>query len=100
MQSEHLGAPGAIPETRTELRAWIRNHPEIVATLRGPLVEAIDALFDRHERLWEESKREAIQALSVGFADRIAKINAELAAKDATVSSISRYFEALVSDLT
>ncbi len=57
-------------------------------------------MFSRHERLWQESKHEAIQALSSGFADKMARIKNELSAKDATVSSISRYFEQLVADLT
>jgi diguanylate cyclase (GGDEF)-like protein len=38
--------------------------------------------------------------LSAGFADKMAHVRTELSAKDATVSSISRYFEALVNDLT
>jgi diguanylate cyclase (GGDEF)-like protein len=100
MRPEQSAAPGASPETRNELRAWIRSHAQIPPALRGPLLDAIDAVFDRHEHLWEESKREAIHALSVGFSDKIARVNAELAAKDATVSSISMYFERLVSDLT
>jgi diguanylate cyclase (GGDEF)-like protein len=54
----------------------------------------------RHERLWQESKREAIQALSAGFAEKMARVKTELRAKDTTVSSISRYFEKLVADLT
>ena len=57
-------------------------------------------VFSRHERLWQESKHEAVQALSSGFADKMARVKHELSAKDATVSSISRYFEQLVADLT
>ena len=57
-------------------------------------------MFTRHERLWQESKQEAIQALSAGFAEKMARVTHELQAKDATVSSISRYFEQLVADLT
>ena len=68
--------------------------------LETALLAAIDAVFTRHERLWQESKHEAIQALSAGFADKMARVKTELSAKDATVSSISRYFEALVADLT
>jgi GGDEF domain-containing protein len=68
--------------------------------LEQTLVGAIDAVFTRHERLWQESKQEAIQALSAGFADKMATVKTELSAKDATVSSISRYFEGLVADLT
>jgi diguanylate cyclase (GGDEF)-like protein len=57
-------------------------------------------VFTRHERLWQESKDEAIRALSAGFAEKMARVKTELTAKDATVNSISRYFEALVADLT
>jgi GGDEF domain-containing protein len=63
-------------------------------------MEAIDSVLVRQERLWQESKREAVQALSAGFADKMAHLNHELSAKDATVSSISHYFEKLVADLT
>src|SRR5205823_2853202 len=41
-----------------------------------------------------------IQALSAGFADKMTRLKNELSTRDATVSSISRYFEALVADLT
>src|SRR5260221_9296594 len=90
----------AQPQTRTELQAWVREHLALTSTLEASLLTAIDAVFTRHERLWQESKQEAIQALSAGFADKMAHVQTELSAKDATVSSISRYFEALVADLT
>jgi len=64
------------------------------------LFAVMDAVFLRQERLWRESKEEAIQALSAGFADKIAHFKHDLLEKDATVSSISRYFEKLVADLT
>jgi len=88
------------PQTRSELQAWIRDHLRLASTLEAELIAAIDAVFTRHERLWQESKQEAIQALSSGFADKMARVKTELSARDATVSSISRYFEALVADLT
>jgi diguanylate cyclase (GGDEF)-like protein len=50
--------------------------------------------------LWQRSKEEALQAMSVGFADRMRRMREELAARETTVSSITRYFEALVADLT
>jgi diguanylate cyclase (GGDEF)-like protein len=78
----------------------VRDHLTLPAPLETSLLSAIDAVFTRHERLWQESKHEAIQALSAGFADKMARVQTELSAKDATVSSISRYFEALVADLT
>jgi GGDEF domain-containing protein len=88
------------PQTRSELQAWVRTHLTLPAAVEASLLTAIDAVFTRHERLWQESKQEAIQALSSGFADKMAHVQTELSAKDATVSSISRYFEALVADLT
>src|SRR5213082_1284697 len=70
-------------------------------SVHGQIVRAGDPQPQtRHERLWQESKHDAIQALSAGFADKMAHVQTELSAKDATVSSISRYFEALVADLT
>ena len=88
------------PQTRNELQAWVHQQLTLAPSLETSLITAIDAVFTRHERLWQESKQEAIQALSAGFADKMAHVQTELSAKDATVSSISRYFEALVADLT
>ena len=79
---------------------WIRHFLSLPSELETALISAIDAVFTRHERLWQESKQEAIQALAAGFADKMARVQDELNAKDATVSSISRYFEQLVADLT
>src|SRR5260221_9647518 len=88
------------PQTRNELQAWVRDRLRLPVALESSLLTAIDAVFMRHERLWQESKHDAIQALSAGFADKMAHLQTELSAKDATVSSISCYFEALVADLT
>src|SRR4029077_4591073 len=100
MRSDKLTTAGPQPQTRNELQAWIHDRLTLEPALETSLVTAIDAVFTRHERLWQESKQEAIQALSAGFADKMAHVQTELSAKDATVSSISRYFEALVADLT
>jgi diguanylate cyclase (GGDEF)-like protein len=100
MSSEQLPAPNPPPETRTELQAWVRRELRLSATLEAALLAAIDSVFSRHERLWQDSKQEAIQALSIGFTDKMARVKHELSARDATVSSISRYFEQLVADLT
>src|SRR6476469_3862350 len=80
------------PQTRNELQAWVRDRLSLEPSLETALINAIDTVFTRHERLWQESKQEAIQALSAGFADKMAHVQTELSAKDATVSSISRYF--------
>jgi PleD family two-component response regulator len=89
-----------LPQTRSELQGWVREHLRLPVTVEAALIAAIDAVFTRHERLWQESKQEAIRALSAGFADKMTRAKHELSAKDATVSSISRYFEQLVADLT
>src|SRR5262245_44657793 len=100
MRPDSLAQSEPQPQTRTELQSWIRSRLGLSAGLESALRSAIDVVFSRHERLWQDSKNEAIQALSSGFADKMARIKNELSAKDATVSSISRYFEQLVADLT
>ncbi|MFN7983164.1 MAG: GGDEF domain-containing protein [Vicinamibacterales bacterium] len=89
-----------LPQTRSELYTWIHNHFDLTPDAEAALSAAIEAVFTRHERLWQQSKNDAIQALSAGFADKMARVTHELQAKDATVISISRYFEGLVADLT
>jgi diguanylate cyclase (GGDEF)-like protein len=91
---------GPAPQTRNELQNWVREQLRLSAQLEQALLHAIDTVFTRHERLWQESKHEAIQALSAGFSDKMALVKNELTARDATVSSIARYFEQLVADLT
>jgi diguanylate cyclase (GGDEF)-like protein len=89
-----------LPQTRSELESWIREYLRLPQAQEAGLLSAIDGVFVRHERLWQQSKQEAIQALSAGFADQMTHVKNELTAKDATVSSISRYFERLVAELT
>ena len=100
MQPKRFASSGPQPRTRNQLIAWVREHCPLSSHLEAELLDAIEAVFTRHEKLWEESKREAIQALSRGFSDKMARVRTELSAKDATISSISHYFEALVADLT
>jgi GGDEF domain-containing protein len=100
MRPDKVIVPERLPQTRSELQAWVRDVLHLQSPIETALLSAIDAVFTRHERLWQESKHEAIQALSAGFAEKMARVKTELSAKDATVNSISRYFEALVADLT
>jgi diguanylate cyclase (GGDEF)-like protein len=100
MRPDKLVIPEQPPQTRSELQGWVRDVLHLESPVETALLTAIDAVFTRHERLWQESKHEAIQALSAGFADKMARVKTELSAKDATVSSISSYFEGLVADLT
>src|SRR5678815_5143862 len=88
------------PETRSELHEWIHERMHLPVAHEQALIEAIDNVFMKHERLWQQSKQEAIQAVSAGFTDRLNRLRQELSARDATVSSIARYFEDLVADLT
>ena len=56
--------------------------------------------MQRQRQLVEESKHDAIRALSEGFAEKMERLQRQLAEKDITVSNIARYFEEVVADLT
>jgi GGDEF domain-containing protein len=90
----------ATPATRSELHQWVRDRLRLAQPQEQSLLEAIDHVFLQHERLWQQSKQEALQAVSAGFADRMNRMRQELLAKEATATSIARYFEELVADLT
>ncbi len=83
MRREPVIAPGPLPETRSDLQGWVREHLHLAPDVETALLAAIDTVFTRHERLWQESKQEAVQALSAGFADKMAHVRTELSAKDA-----------------
>ncbi len=100
MRTQRVAKTPNLPQTRSELQNWIHQNLRLASGEESTLLEAFDAVFTRHERLWQESKHEAIQALSAGFAEKMARVTTELQAKDATTSSISTYFEQLVADLT
>jgi GGDEF domain-containing protein len=91
---------GSLPQTRAELQEWVRVHLHLPAMLEAALLSAIEAVLVRHERLWRESKEDALRAVSTGFAEKMAHIQRELSARDATASHIALYFERLVADLT
>ena len=90
----------AAPATRSELHQWVHERMHLSSTQEQALLDAMDSVFLQHERLWQQSKQEAIQAVSAGFGERMNRMRDELTARDATVSSIARYFEDLVADLT
>jgi len=89
-----------VPGTRAELEVWIREQLRLEAEPEAALCHAIDEVMTRQERLWKQSKDEAIKALLQGFAERMTALRHEIVERDATVSNISHYFERLVSDLT
>ena len=66
MRAHRTSAPQALPQTRNDLQLWVREHLELPSQLETALLEAVDAVFTRHERLWQESKQEAIQAVAHG----------------------------------
>jgi len=90
----------SLPESRSELHQWVRERLNLAEPQAHALLDAIDNVFIQHERLWQQSKQEAIQAVAAGFTERMNRMREELSARDATVSSIARYFEDLVADLT
>jgi len=64
------------------------------------LFDAIEQVMARQRQLVEESKRDAIQALSEGFATKMERLQGQLTEKDVTVSNVARYFEDVVAELT
>jgi diguanylate cyclase (GGDEF)-like protein len=88
------------PRTAAELRQWLRGRFDLRAGEEGELFEAIEEVLRRQRQLIEESKRDAIRALSEGFADKMQRLQRQLTEKDVTVSNIARYFEEVVAELT
>lgn len=91
---------GSPPRTGDELREWIRTRLGLSAARESELLQAIEQVMARQRQLVEESKHEAIRALSEGFAAKMERLQAQLTEKDVTVSNIARYFEEVVADLT
>ena len=100
MHPDDLTGSESTPQTLRELEFWVRDHLDLRPEKVTALMSVVDSVFRRHERLWQESKQEAIQALSAGFAEKMNGLKYELSAKEVTVSSIAQYFEQLVADLT
>src|SRR5512144_3092791 len=88
------------PRTAAELREWLRARFAFAQHEEQEIFEAIDQVLGRQRQLIEESKRDAIRALSEGFADKMQRLQKQLTEKDITVSNIARYFEEVVAELT
>ena len=67
VQPEQVADRSHQPQTRSELQAWVREHLHLARPPRQNCCRRLTRVFSRHERLWQESKQEAIQALSAGF---------------------------------
>jgi diguanylate cyclase (GGDEF)-like protein len=83
-----------------ELRAWVQEQLMLDPGRAAELLQRVDDLVVRQRALVEESKHDAIRALSEGFAAKMETLQRQLSDKDITVSNIARYFEDVVADLT
>jgi diguanylate cyclase (GGDEF)-like protein len=88
------------PRTTAELRVFITERLGVDDPQASELIEAIHNVVASQRQLIEESKHEAIRALSEGFAEKLDRLQRQLTEKDVTVSNIARYFEEVVAELT
>jgi diguanylate cyclase (GGDEF)-like protein len=88
------------PRTTADLREWVRESLHLDEHQEAQLFKAIEAVVAGQRQLVEESKHEAIRAMSEGFAEKMARLQRQLTEKDVTVSNIARYFEEVVAGLT
>jgi diguanylate cyclase (GGDEF)-like protein len=97
---ERSDTPAVEHSTTAELRDWVQDQLHLDPALAAELLQRIEGLVARQRQLVEESKHEAIRALSEGFAAKMERLQRQLTEKDVTVSNIARYFEDVVADLT
>jgi diguanylate cyclase (GGDEF)-like protein len=88
------------PRTAAELRAWVRSRLALNPQRESELLQMIEHVLGRQRQLLEESKHEAMRALSEGFAAKMERLQRQLVEKEVTVSNIARYFEEVVAELT
>jgi diguanylate cyclase (GGDEF)-like protein len=88
------------PSNTEHLRDWVQEELNLEPTRASELITRVEAVVARQRQLVEESKHDAIRALSEGFAAKLERLQRQLSEKDVTVSNIARYFEELVADLT
>jgi diguanylate cyclase (GGDEF)-like protein len=93
-------APSSRPKSAAELRKWVIERYGLDESRAAELLAAIDSVIEGQRQLLEDSKRDAIRALSEGFAAKMERLQQQLTEKDVTVSNIARYFEDVVADLT
>jgi diguanylate cyclase (GGDEF)-like protein len=86
--------------TTADFRQWAQSRLRLSEQLASELFQAVEHIVSRQRQLIEESKHEAIRALSEGFAAKMERLQRQLTEKDVTVSNIARYFEEVVAELT
>src|SRR5215212_5070691 len=91
---------GRDQRTTAELRDWVMDQLHLEPAHANALFSMVEHVIARQRQLIEESKHEAIRALSEGFAAKMERLQHQLTEKDVTVSNIARYFEEVVADLT
>ena len=90
----------AAPKSAAELRRWAIERFGLDEARASELLDAIDSVIAGQRQLVEDSKHEAIRALAEGFAAKMERLQQQLDEKEVTVSTIARYFEDVVADLT
>ncbi|MGE5814752.1 MAG: GGDEF domain-containing protein [Acidobacteriota bacterium] len=88
------------PRTTSELKNWIQQRLGLDPDRERELLAAVEHLLGQQRQLLEESKADAIRAMSEGFAQKLAGLQRELNEKESTVNTIARYFEEVVADLS
>jgi diguanylate cyclase (GGDEF)-like protein len=91
--------PGELTPS-AELREWVQQRLHLDPADVAELMQHVEDVVAQQRALVEESKFEAIRALTEGFAAKLETLHRQLSEKDVTVSNIARYFEELVADLT
>jgi diguanylate cyclase (GGDEF)-like protein len=87
-------------QTRADLRLWVRDHLRLSSDDEHALLGAVEQVLLHYERVWRESKEEALHAVAAGAVRRLRVMRDELHERDCTASNIARHFEQVVSDLT
>jgi diguanylate cyclase (GGDEF)-like protein len=88
------------PRSTADLRDWVQEQLHLQPERASELLSRVEQVVSRQRQLVEESKADAIRALSEGFAAKMDRLQRQLSEKDVTVSNIARYFEEVVADLT
>lgn len=90
------------PRTTSEFKTWVQQHlgKELDAGRQAELIGIVDQLVSAQRQSLEQSKADAIRAMSEGFALKLAALQRELSEKETTVNTIARYFEEVVADLS
>lgn len=87
-------------QTTDDLRLWVRRRLGLSAEQEAALLAQVEALIAEQRQLQEQSKHDAIKALSEGFAAKLSDLQREISEKESTVNTIARYFEDVVADLS